>query len=367
MVHSITIPLHPGTHHFRFLVDDQWLVADDIPTAVDDQGSLANYVAVRLDDAGLESSPSQPTISPTLNPTPPRRPPHSDSFWRTSSTSNGNDEVEESYRGLKRPDLATRAGQTLKHSAKWRSVIPPELISASQQDEAYRQSLADQVQAGTAGRGRRSGQPVKTTGFIPRPLIPEPPNLPRHLHKLILNTRTYPGGATKSGTETVVGASGGGRSVLGGLGGGGRDREGRDRDSSMRRSGGSRRGERDRVRDYRRSGPLSPLSNDDLASPPSPEQHSFVHANATAANPAGGLIDDTVAADDNSVLPVPSHAVLHHVSTWYVFFFFHLHFKYETSLSSAVKNNVLALAATVRYHDKVGQHFHSQIRSHELY
>lgn len=41
-------------------------------------------------------------------------------------------------------------------------------------------------------------------------------------------------------------------------------------------------------------------------------------------------------ADDNSVLPVPSHVVLHHLGT------------------SAIRNGVLAVADTVRYKKKVG-------------
>ena len=54
------------------------------------------------------------------------------------------------------------------------------------------------------------------------------------------------------------------------------------------------------------------------------------HERAYGGIGMGGL------ADDNSVLPVPSHVVLHHLGT------------------SAIRNGVLAVADTVRYKKKVG-------------
>lgn len=43
--------------------------------------------------------------------------------------------------------------------------------------------------------------------------------------------------------------------------------------------------------------------------------------------------------DDNSVLPIPNHVVLNHLGT------------------SAIKNGVLAVATTMRYHQKVHRPF----------
>jgi len=45
---TTTVPLLPGTHHVKFTVDDNWRLAQDLPTAVDDDGSLSNYVTVPL-------------------------------------------------------------------------------------------------------------------------------------------------------------------------------------------------------------------------------------------------------------------------------------------------------------------------------
>src|ERR1700731_634090 len=64
------VALLPWTHYIKFLVDEQWRIADDLPTAVDD-GSLANYVAVPI-------GPTPPQTSPALPPPPgppPRQPP----------------------------------------------------------------------------------------------------------------------------------------------------------------------------------------------------------------------------------------------------------------------------------------------------
>ena len=47
-VWTLTVMLRPGVHHVRFLVDGQWCLADDLPLAVDDHGSLANYIAVPI-------------------------------------------------------------------------------------------------------------------------------------------------------------------------------------------------------------------------------------------------------------------------------------------------------------------------------
>jgi hypothetical protein len=72
------------------------------------------------------------------------------------------------------------------------------------------------------------------------------------------------------------------------------------------------------------------------------------HSNPQTQPPARTLIGSSTAAigttaaalmlaDDGSVLPVPSHVVLHHLST------------------SAIRNGVLAVGNTTRYRKKVGR------------
>ncbi|KAK6362073.1 hypothetical protein TWF730_005771 [Orbilia blumenaviensis] len=47
---STVVPLPPGTHHLKFLVDGQMRISDTYPTAVDSAGILVNYIEVLADD-----------------------------------------------------------------------------------------------------------------------------------------------------------------------------------------------------------------------------------------------------------------------------------------------------------------------------
>ncbi|KAJ2913839.1 hypothetical protein MD484_g6575, partial [Candolleomyces efflorescens] len=102
-VFATMVNLLPGTHHIRFLVDDQWRVADDLPTAVDDQGSLANYVAVPFGST-KPKDPSFFSESAPTSPQPPKPP-------------------------SERPNPAQQA--------QWTSVLPPELLEAFKEEEMY--------------------------------------------------------------------------------------------------------------------------------------------------------------------------------------------------------------------------------------
>ena len=41
----------PGTHRFKFIVDDEWKCSDELPMASDSDGNLVNYLEV-LDEWG---------------------------------------------------------------------------------------------------------------------------------------------------------------------------------------------------------------------------------------------------------------------------------------------------------------------------
>ncbi|KAJ3484617.1 hypothetical protein NLI96_g5516 [Meripilus lineatus] len=324
------VQLLPGTHHFKFIVDDQWRIADDYPTAVDDRdGSLANYVNVTLPSSS--SSPQTPA------PTSPMSSPHHHtqsgqlSFWSESTATAGTQFGGGPLGSVK--------------EAEWTTVIPPELIAASGEEENYL-TTADSSASSTS---------------IPAPNIPPAPLLPRHLDKLILNVRpatvtgAVPSSGSSSGDKERSSRKGGSRSH--------RNRE-RDRDRDRDRT------EREaRPRPTSNLGMTSTSSNTNatlvssipegtlpivtasgtdvtaLASgPPTPnpgESASEQTSGATTPSIAGGARKVTVAslggpglADDASVLPVPSHVVLHHLST------------------SAIRNGVLAVANTTRYKKK---------------
>ncbi|KDQ11459.1 carbohydrate-binding module family 48 protein [Botryobasidium botryosum FD-172 SS1] len=123
---SVTLDLPPGNHRLRFLVDDAWRRSDDLPTAVDDDGNLVNHLEV----PSLSASASSESCT-----------------WDASSYA---------------PKPTPRP---------WTSAIPARLVRAQQMEESY-----------LAARASASGLSKPAP-----PPIPQPPMLPRHLEKVILN------------------------------------------------------------------------------------------------------------------------------------------------------------------------------------
>ncbi|KAG2359488.1 hypothetical protein BDR07DRAFT_1414913 [Suillus spraguei] len=282
---SAWVPLMPGTHHIRFIVDDQWRVADDLPTAVDDEGSLANYVAVPI--SGL----TPPHVSSVAPATPGRHPqPHAHSFWSTTSSTHDS-------------TMDTSSNDPKGTLAKWTDDIPAGLMAAAREEEAYL--------AYTAGP-EYDQSPYQ---HVPTPNIPPAPGLPRHLDKLILNAKPGQSPAINRGRD--------------------RERERERERESKRRQGRSLLGmtstvarelhKEDRTGELEAPAiPITTASGTDVTS---------VHLAAPAHTRLG--LDGPGLTDDASVLPVPSHVVLHHLST------------------SAIRNGVLAVGNTTRYRTKV--------------
>ncbi|KXN86447.1 SNF1 protein kinase subunit beta-2 [Leucoagaricus sp. SymC.cos] len=255
---TATIYLLPGTHHVRFLVDDQWRVSDELPTAVDDQGSLANYVNVQSLTPPSQTSPLPP-VTPTPAPQPqtqatPRPPQPGQSFWSTnSSIDDDDDRHHQSSTGKPHGHGHTSSTNTLHFQitqGKWTTTLPYELIEAAREEEAY-------ITA-SAGHYDANSRSVHVSGFVPAPNIPPAPGLPRHLDKLILNTKmTVPGsnnntsGGNSNTGSPARGSTGG---MAGGIGsgqGGRGDRE-RERERDRDRGGNGRREGRERDRDRTR-------------------------------------------------------------------------------------------------------------------
>lgn len=67
-VFTTTINILPGTHHIRFLVDNNMQTSPDLPTTVDFGNNLVNYIEVSPDDVLTESQDS--TEAPTPQETP---------------------------------------------------------------------------------------------------------------------------------------------------------------------------------------------------------------------------------------------------------------------------------------------------------
>ena len=262
---STTVSLLPGTHHIKFVVDDNWKLAQDLPTAVDDDGSLANYVTVLL-----PAGPSAPASPP---PTSFNRNAHQISFWSQSSDAGGSAPFGDEG---------------------WTSVIPSELIAAAREEEVY---LAN-PSGGSA------------------PNIPPAPVLPRHLDKLILNTRV---GAPPASPV--------------------KDRRHRAR---------SRHGEVGMIKSEQDEPPAPSGSHIPVTTASGTDVSAVLHGQSNphsqppvrtlvggSTSPLGTTAAAIMLADDGSVLPVPSHVVLHHLST------------------SAIRNGVLAVGNTTRYRKKV--------------
>ncbi|TFY66444.1 hypothetical protein EVG20_g4653, partial [Dentipellis fragilis] len=244
----------------------------DLPTAVDDDGSLANYVNVPM--SGF--TPPSPThdLASSAPPTPalPLSLGHADkapgghqiSFWSDSST----------------------PGASSNEPAQWTTVLPVELLAAAQAEEAYL--------ALTAGRD---------DGSIPAPNIPPAPILPRHLDKLILNVRPGPTPASREGARERERETG-------------RRSSEREKDRERERNAANQNG---RVRSRTRHASAGQGGKE---------------TKEVTGKPLAQLSGPAL-ADDASVLPVPSHVVLHHLST------------------SAIRNGVLAVGNTTRYKKKL--------------
>lgn len=293
------VSLLPGTHHLKFIVDDQIKLTEDYPRAVDDRdGSLANYVAVAHPSSS--GSPQRTQLATPLASPHHTHPNQFNSFWSDSTGAGG-------------------AG-TSSRDAAWTTTIPQELVAAAAEEEAYLAS---------------ADSPTSSASGVPTPNIPPAPALPRHLDKLILNVRPPAmAGPVSSSTGTSE----------------------RDKRRSNREKERQRR-ERERARATPLLGADGAPAAEDGVGPNGPASLSLppplllpvVTASGTdvtaqmlaqqpptpPAHPSGRPWDGPGISDDASVLPVPSHVVLHHLST------------------SAIRNGVLAVANTTRYKKKV--------------
>jgi len=261
----VWVNLPPGTHHIRYIVDDQVRISDDLPTAVDDQGSLANYVAIV---SSPHASPNSYGGTPHV-PTAQRH----NSFWSEASSSAAFPE-------------------------KWTNKLPPELLAAAREEEVYLASLSNSLHT------------------QPAPHIPPAPVLPRHLDKLILNTRV----ASDRDTH--------------------RERRRKTTKSRPVPQSGSDSGTHSPTNSSQEAIiPVTTASGTDVsATAKQTHPHAMRPTTLKFSSSAGSSskkLDAARLTDDASVLPVPNHVVLHHLST------------------SAIKNGVLAVADTVRYKKKV--------------
>ncbi|KAF9013158.1 hypothetical protein BDQ17DRAFT_1386778 [Cyathus striatus] len=338
---SVTFP--PGTHHFRFLVDEVWRVSDAYPTAVDDQGSLANYVNVVLPPPSPVQHHHHSKHSVQIQHSVPK----GHSFWSAPTDGDVEDERErERERERELRKLGTTRPDPNFH-ARWTSELPQELIEAAREEESY-------LLASSNGGGHHQ------QGFTPAPNIPPAPGLPRYLDKLILNTRVnspVPSGGSqngspsesekRSGNERGRGGRVGGRAE--GVGGRGRDGLGLHLRHHLAKSG---LGEEkvhpvvpvtvieETVTPEENTSPIASTSSTQPATPVPSSPIPPAHPDPPHAHPllpshfVSGSRAITLDASNMPPLTDDAHVVLHHLST------------------SAIKNGVLAVGNTTRYRKK---------------
>ncbi|KZT73946.1 carbohydrate-binding module family 48 protein [Daedalea quercina L-15889] len=315
------VSLLPGTHHLKFIVDDQIRISEDYPQAVDDRdGSLANYVSVPVPSstvshavtaaaAAAATAASGPTVvSPLASPTH-QHPPNVNSFWSDASSNAG-----EGGSGHERGE------------PEWTTEIPTGLIAAAAEEEVYLQMQE------TASHDMSSNSSASGYNSVPTPNIPPAPVLPRHLDKLILNVKPQTVSGSPVPTERDRSRrSGRERSKRE------RDREGRARSAhlGMSMTTGDMNG--DAPGDGGVHGP-SPLGLPVVTASGTDVTSAVTTPDLERLSRVPVKLDVAGLADDASVLPVPSHVVLHHLST------------------SAIRNGVLAVANTTRYRKKYSQY-----------
>lgn len=299
-----------GTHHVRFLVDEQLRIADDLPSAVDDIGIFSNYITV------VESH--ERTTSPVPSYSPPMivnsQPPFEGdilanigqlslgrSFWNGSTDTDSH-------------DSDSTDGPSMPHYVpQWTTEIPLELLLSAEEEERYLAHAQQSEAQYQSGEARHIEE-----GFSPLPNIPPAQRLPRYLEKVILNQAITQTGA--QGTQD-------------------RHRDGRyterQRDWDRERDAGSRT-------TVAGSLPVTTASGTDITSGANirevdrmvPVMEALEEGYQSSSAAAALTLATT--ADDASILPVPSHAVLNHLAT------------------SAIKDGVLAVATTIRFRKKYG-------------
>ncbi|KAK7048712.1 SNF1 kinase complex beta-subunit [Favolaschia claudopus] len=364
---TTTIHLPPGTHHFRFIVDGQTVVAPphEIPNAVDDQGFIANYVAVPGPVSPAPASASAATKKRRRPSLPVQLPisMHPDgSFFARSDAGGSGEDVRLAERVLARRGSMQHEGGGLGHAgggggfvlgrrggATWTSEIPEALTRAAEQEEVWmnaQQTLVvgqhhhhhppnhghhhHQEEGGRGGRSRH----IVLNGFVPEPTIPPAPRLPRHLERLILN-RPSPGvvipkvgnGAVVSGSSmNAVGVEATPSPELRVTTASGTDvslpmaslAEMSSISGASSVASGSVSGSGSGVNGH--------APNPNLLSPNSHPQFG-TRASVTA-------VGVPLIADDPSVLQTPSHAVLYHLCT------------------SSIRDQTIAVGASTRYRQK---------------
>lgn len=149
---SAVVPLPPGTHHLKFIVDNSMRTSEELPTAVDHTGILVNYLEVNADD--------MPPLGRQLTP---------------ESLNSPNAHPHSHHHSDHTPRQNQLIGSLARTNKRYTNEIPGYLREFV---EGYGDDDQDGHAESTGGRkiGTNEGD------------IPAPPSLPMMLQKVILNT-----------------------------------------------------------------------------------------------------------------------------------------------------------------------------------
>ncbi|KAG2190175.1 hypothetical protein INT46_008394 [Mucor plumbeus] len=139
LVKSAVLDLPPGTHRLKFIVDDEWKCSNEMETATDPDGNLVNYLQV-LDEDDEEN----------------------------------NDEFGDN-------DLSTVSSSgslSMAENKKYSNIIPPELLQLASVMSNHEQKDDEEVKQ------------QRKTILEWEKKQPQPPGLPPHLEKVLLNSHT---------------------------------------------------------------------------------------------------------------------------------------------------------------------------------
>lgn len=365
----------PGTHHIRFVVDGSVVCAEDLPTAVDDNGSLANYVAVPIsgqtppsaslhpetrspenlsaafaaasdDDGGGDGAIALSLVVPTPQQ-PSTHVPLPISSHSTTGTGTGTGTLSSFLSPSPSPPIE-----------QWTTTPPWQIACAAEEEEIW---LAHaHANASSHHSSHRQQQDVLNAS---PPAHPQAPKLPRHLEKLILNARP-PIGTTGGGPQqqqqqqmlrlshsNLVAAARFNAAVAASTSASSASANARKSanananvNAPIARSIGSTLPITTASGTNIAASPLvmtststtTPSSSSTTITTPRPSTHVTIPSTSPSHSPSTLLkLSSQNLPDDGSVLPVPSHVVLQHLGT------------------SAIKNGVLAVSSTNRYRKKV--------------
>ncbi|KAI9096907.1 hypothetical protein DFS34DRAFT_127627 [Phlyctochytrium arcticum] len=151
---TTVIDMPPGTHRFKFIVDDEWKCSEDLPIASDADGNLVNYLEI-TDEAGEGQGDGLDGLS------------------RFSDVKD-----EDAKRGVVDVDILASTPPEA-----YGMEIPSYLTSQHPNNTRH-----NPLKAASSSTSSLPSQQTSLPSFMSKPPTDPPPTLPPHLEKVLLNS-----------------------------------------------------------------------------------------------------------------------------------------------------------------------------------